>query len=121
MRWTGTLLGALLTAVAGEYKYSLPRHALLEVRDLCVLPWNDPSMEARNGKVLGRRRLLIRIEDVEITCWESAVFFVKKENGAGLAVKKVTEERVWVAGDGVSSVTGRGGERSWAGGMFTND
>ena len=35
--------------------------------------------------------------------------------------KKGTEERVRVAGTGVSSVTGRSGERSGAGGMFTND
>ena len=33
-RWTGTLLGALLTAVTGEYKYRLPRRALPEVRYL---------------------------------------------------------------------------------------
>ena len=31
------------------------------------------------------------------------------------------EERVQVAGTGVSSVTGRSGERIWVGGMFTND
>ena len=47
--------------------------------------------------------------------------FVEKENGAGSAGKTVTEERVRVAGTGVSSVTGRSSERSWAGGMFTND
>ena len=46
---------------------------------------------------------------------------MEKENGAGLAGKTVTEERVRVAGNGVSSVTGRSGERSWEGGMFTND
>ena len=45
----------------------------------------------------------------------------EKENGAGLTGKTVTEERVHVAGTGVSSVTGRSGERSWVGGMFTND
>ena len=50
-----------------------------------------------------------------------ARLFVEKENGAGSAGKIVTEERVQVAGTGVSSVTGRSGERSWAGGMFTND
>ena len=32
-----------------------------------------------------------------------------------------TEEKVRVAGTGVSSVTGRSGEWSGAGGMFTND
>ena len=46
---------------------------------------------------------------------------MEKENGAGSAGKTVTEERVRVAGTGVSSVTGRSGERSWAGGMLTND
>ena len=46
---------------------------------------------------------------------------MEKENGAGSAGKTVTEERFWVAGTGVSSVTGRSGEWSWAGGMFTND
>ena len=40
-------------------QYRLPRRALPEVRDLCALPRNDPSREARNGKVLGGRRLLI--------------------------------------------------------------
>ena len=63
---------------------------------------------------------MIGVEDVEITRWESAVF-VEKENRADLAGKTVTEERVRVAGTGVSSVTGKSGERSWAGGMFTND
>ena len=61
-RWTVTLLRALLTAVAREYKYRLPRRAIPEVIDLCALPWNDPSREARNGKVLGGRQLLIGIE-----------------------------------------------------------
>ena len=32
--------------------------------------------------------------------------------------RTVAEERVWVAGTGVSSGTGRSGERSWAGMMF---
>ena len=50
-----------------------------------------------------------------------ARFFVEKENGAGSAGKTVTEERVQVAGTGVSSVTGRSGERSWAGGMLPNN
>ena len=39
----------------------------------------------------------------------------------GSAGRTGTEERVWVAGTGVYSVTGRSGERSGAGGMFTND
>ena len=56
----------------------------------------------------------------EITRWESAVF-MEKENGAGSAGRTVSEERVLVEGTGVSSVTGRSGERRWAGGMFTND
>ena len=46
---------------------------------------------------------------------------MEKENRAVLAGKMFTEERVRVAGTGVSSVTGRSSERSWAGGMFTND
>ena len=53
--------------------------------------------------------------------WESAVFSVERENGAGLAGGTGTEERVRVAVTGVFSVTGRSGERSGAGGMFTND
>ena len=44
-----------------------------------------------------------------------------KKNRVGLAGRTVTEERVQVAGTGVSSGTGRSGERSWADGMFTND
>ena len=43
-----------------------------------------------------------------------------EENRAGLAGRKVAEERVLVADTGVSSGTGRSGERSWAGWMFTN-
>ena len=60
----------------------------------------------------------------ELTCWESAlgyIFLTEKENRAGLAGRMVADERVRVAGTGVSSGTGRSGERSWAGGMFTND
>ena len=53
--------------------------------------------------------------------WESAVSCGERENGAGLAGRTVTEERVRVAGTGLSSGTGRSGERIWAGGMFTND
>ena len=60
------------------------------------------------------------VDVLEITRWESR-FFTEKENRAGSAGRTVTEERVQVAGTGVSSVTGRSGERSWAGGMFTND
>ena len=48
-------------------------------------------------------------------------FLWRKRNGAGLAGRTVTEERVRVAGTGVSSVTGRSSERSRAGGMFNND
>ena len=48
-------------------------------------------------------------------------FIEEKENRTGLAGRTVAEERVQVAGTGVSSGTGRSGERSWAGGMFTND
>ena len=46
---------------------------------------------------------------------------MEKRNGAGSAGKTGTEERVRVAGTGVSSVTGLSSERSGAGGMFTND
>ena len=53
--------------------------------------------------------------------WESAVFSGERENGAGLAGRTGTEKRVRVAGTGVSSVAGRSGERSRAGGVFTND
>ena len=48
-------------------------------------------------------------------------FLRKKENRAGSAGRTVAEERVRVASNGVSSGTGHSGERSWAGGMFTND
>ena len=48
-------------------------------------------------------------------------FLWRKRNRAGSAGKTGTEERVRVVGDGVSSVVGRSGERSRAGGMFTND
>ena len=60
----------------------------------------------------------------ELTRWESAVgyiFLAEEENRAGSAGRTVTEERVRVAGTGVSSGTGCSGERSWAGGMFTNN
>ena len=33
----------------------------------------------------------------------------------------ITYDRVRVAGNGVSYVMGQSGERSWAGGMFTNE
>ena len=44
-----------------------------------------------------------------------------KKNRADSAGRTVAEKRVRVAGTGVSSGTGRSGESSWAGGMFTND
>ena len=91
------------------------------MRDLCALPRNDPSREARNVKVLGGRRLLIGDRCFGDNTLGERGFSAEKENGAGSAGKTVTEERVWVAGTGVSSVTGWSGERSWAGGMFTND
>ena len=47
--------------------------------------------------------------------------FLKKKNRAVSAGRTVAEERVRVAGTGVSSGTGRSGERIWAGGMFTKD
>ena len=60
----------------------------------------------------------------ELTRWESAVgyiFITVKKNRAGSASRTIAKERVQVAGTGVSSGTGLSGERSWAGGMFTND
>ena len=47
--------------------------------------------------------------------------FLGKKNRAGSAGRTVAEERVRVAGTGVSSGTGWSSERSWAGGIFTND
>ena len=44
-----------------------------------------------------------------------------EKNRAGSAGRTVAEERVRVAGTGVSSGTGRSGEQIWSGGMFTND
>ena len=74
------------------------------------------------GRFWDGRRSLIGIEDMEIyTLGERNFFWLRKENGAGLAGRTVTEKRVRVAGTGVSSVTGRCGERSGAGGMFNND
>ena len=64
------------------------------------------------------------VEVSELTRWESAVgyiFLTEEENRAGLAGRTVAEDRVRAAGTGLSSGTGRSGERSWAGGMFTND
>ena len=61
---------------------------------------------------------------LELTLWERTVgyvFLTEKENRAGSAGRTVAEERFRVAGTGVSSGTGRSGERSWTGGMFTND
>ena len=89
---------------------------------LCAIPRNDPSKEARNGKVLGWTPTFDRDRGSgKCSRWESAVFSGERENGAGLAVRTGTEERVRVEGTGVSSVTGRSGERSGAGGMFTNE
>ena len=85
------------------------------------LPRNDLSREARNEKVLGGCRLFDRDQRCgDYTLGERGVF-VEKENGEGLAGKTVTEEIVRVAVTGVSSVTGRSGERSGAGRMFTNN
>ena len=74
------------------------------------------------GRYWDGHRLLDRDQGSgNVLRWESAVFSVERENGAGLVGGTGTEERVQVAGTGVSSVTGRSGERSGAGGMFTND
>ena len=73
------------------------------------------------GRFWDGRRRLIGIEDVEIYTLGERVFLWRKENGAGLAGRTGTEEIFRVAGTGVSSLTGRSGERSGAGGMFTND
>ena len=102
MRWTGTIRGALLTAVKGEYDYRLPRRALHEVIDLlCTLPQNDPSRGAVNGKVLGRTPTFYRDRGSgKLSRWESAAFGVEIENGAGSAGRTGTEERVRVVGTG---------------------
>ena len=73
------------------------------------------------GRFWDGRRLLIKIEDVEIFTLGERSFLWRKKNRAGSAEKTGTEKRVQVAGTGVSSVTGRSGERSGTGGMFTND
>ena len=73
------------------------------------------------GRFWDGHQLLIGIEDVEIFTLGEHGFLWRKRNGAGSAGKTGTEEIVWVAGTGVSSVTGRSGERSGAGKMFTND
>ena len=104
----------------GEYNYRLPQRALPEVRYLlCALPQNDPLREARNGKFLGRTPTFDRDRGSgNFSRWESAVFSVERENGKGSAGRTGTEERVRVAGTGVSSVTERSGERSGAGGIL---
>ena len=85
------LRGALLTVFAGEYNYRLPRRALPEVKDLlCVLPRNDPSREARNGKVLGRTPTFDLDQGSGNFLAGRARFFVEKENGAGSAGRTVT-------------------------------
>ena len=74
------------------------------------------------GRYWGGHQLLDRDQGSgNVLRWESAVFSVERENGAGFVGGTGTEERVQVAGTGVSSVTGWSGERSGAGGMFTND
>ena len=73
------------------------------------------------GRFWDGHQLLIGIEDVEIFTQGERGFLWRKRNRAGSAGKTGTEERVRVAGTGVSSVTGRSGERIRAGGMFTNN
>ena len=74
------------------------------------------------GSLWDGHRLLIGIEEVENFHAGRARFFCgERKNGAGLAGRTVTEERVRVGGTRVSSVKGRRGERIGAGGMFTND
>ena len=73
------------------------------------------------GRFWDGRRRLIGIEDVEIYMLGERGFLWRKKTGQVWQERTVTEDRVQVAGTGVSSVTGRSGERSWAGGMFTND
>ena len=88
---------------------------------LCALPRNDPSREARNGRVLGRKLTFDRERESGKFHAGRARFLWRTRNGTGSAGKTGKEERVRVVGTGVSSVTGRSGERSWAGGMITND
>ena len=64
------------------------------------------------GRFWEGRRRLIGIKDVEIYTLGERGFLWRNKNRAGSAGKAVTEERVRVAGTGVSSVTGRSGERS---------
>ena len=64
------------------------------------------------GRFWDGHQILIGIEDVEIFTLGEHGFLCRRRNGAGSAGKTVTEERVWVAGTVVSSVTGRSGERS---------
>ena len=75
------------------------------------------------------RQELVRIERhrsnaSDMYLWGRGGSFVeryKEKNRAGLAGKRSWKERFRVAGTRVSSGTGRSGERSWEGGMFTND
>ena len=56
----------------------------------------------------------------KFSSWKSD-FFLKKEKRGRFDGKTGMEETVQVAGTGVSSVLGHSGERSGAGGMFTNN
>ena len=73
------------------------------------------------GRFWDGRRLLIGIKDVEIYTLGERGFLWRKKTGQVRRERTVTEERVRVAGTGISSVTGQSGDRSWAGGMFTNN
>ena len=77
------LCGPLLTAVAGEYNYCLPRRALPEVRHLlCVLPRMIHRGRREMGRFWDRHQLLIGIEDVEIfTLGERGFLWRKRKRG----------------------------------------
>ena len=94
------------------------------MRDLCALPRNDPLREASNGWIEADAAFCSAVAVSELTRWESAVgciFLAEKENRAVLEGRTVAEERFRDSGTGFPSGTGRSGEQSWAGRMFTND
>ena len=72
------------------------------------------SREASNGWFGADSAFCPAVAVSELTGWEIAVGYIylaEKENRAGSAGRTVAEERVRVAGTGVSSGTGRSGER----------
>ena len=137
------VLGWMMANISGFMEITMrpvkpsPRFELIEARfPLCSLCWsvilarlgsptilvrmgcrkNAKSWSALSGICQSRAIGLYR---VGAACsWRD---FLREKNRAGSAGRTVREERVGVAGNGVSSGTGRSGERSWVGGMFHND